>query len=118
MRSVQRQLQHGSYASSLSGTSLGKTEAPTFEHICACACPEFQQSSLNVSVHACRFDMLPMEGGKLGDYMNGPLDTQFGTMYMQAAPPLVKEDFYQQYQQPTFWPYCESLERCVVYRCV
>ena len=54
----------------------------------------------------------------MGDYMRGPIETQLGPMWMNSFPPLVKEDFYQQYHQPTFWPYCESLERCIVYRCV
>jgi hypothetical protein len=61
--------------------------------------------------------MVPYEGGKMGDYMVGPIDGELGPMFMLTAPPLVKQDFYQAYAQPTFWPYCESLERCVVYRC-
>ena len=45
-----------------------------------------------------------------------PLQSHFGNMTLQLYPPLIKQDFYQQYHQPTFWPYCESLEECVVYR--
>ena len=61
--------------------------------------------------------MLPFEGGKLNEVVRGPLDGPLGNVSMQLSPPLVKQDFYLQYGQPTFWPYCESLERCVVYRC-
>ena len=53
----------------------------------------------------------------MGEYMVGPIDGELGPMFMLTAPPLVKQDFFQAYAQPTFWPYCESLERCVVYRC-
>jgi hypothetical protein len=61
--------------------------------------------------------MLPFEGGKLNEVVQGPLPGPLGNVSMRLAPPLVKQDFYAQYGQPTFWPYCESLERCVVYRC-
>ena len=60
--------------------------------------------------------MRPFSGGELNQPIREPLHSHFGNMTLQLYPPLIKQDFYQQYHQPTFWPYCESLEECVVYR--
>jgi len=64
------------------------------------------------------FKMRAFRGGKLNEAVREPLHSQFGNLTIQLYPPLIKQDFYQQYMQPTFWPYCESLEECVVYRSV
>ena len=64
----------------------------------------------------CRFKMRSFKGGELNEPVRAPLHTHFGNMTLQLYPPLIKQDFYQQYHQPTFWPYCKSLEECVVYR--
>ena len=64
----------------------------------------------------CRFKMRPFLGGELDEPIRAPLHSHFGNMTLQLYPPLIKQDFYQQYHQPTFWPYCSSLEECVVYR--
>ena len=60
--------------------------------------------------------MRPFSGGELDQPIREPLPSHFGNMTLQLYPPLIKQDFYQQYHQPTFWPYCKSLEECVVYR--
>ena len=60
--------------------------------------------------------MRPFLGGELDEPIRAPLHSHFGNMTLQLYPPLIKQDFYQQYHQPTFWPYCSSLEECVVYR--
>jgi len=64
------------------------------------------------------FKMRAFRGGKLNEAVREPLHSHFGNLTIQLYPPLIKQDFYQQYMQPTFWPYCESLEECVVYRSV
>ena len=64
----------------------------------------------------CRFKMRPFLGGELDEPIRAPLHSHFGNVTLQLYPPLIKQDFYQQYHQPTFWPYCSSLEECVVYR--
>ena len=63
-----------------------------------------------------RFNMIPFEGGKLNKPLRGPIPGPLGNLTLQLFPPLYKENFYALYHQPTFWPYCESLERCIVYR--
>ena len=65
----------------------------------------------------CRFKMRAFKGGELDVPVREPLHSHFGNLTLQLYPPLIKQDFYQQYHQPTFWPYCKSLEECVVYRC-
>ncbi len=60
--------------------------------------------------------MRPFKGGELDEPVREPLHSHFGNLTLQLYPPLIKQDFYQQYHQPTFWPYCKSLEECVVYR--
>lgn len=60
--------------------------------------------------------MRPFLGGELDEAIRAPLHSHFGNVTLQLYPPLIKQDFYQQYHQPTFWPYCSSLEECVVYR--
>ncbi len=55
-------------------------------------------------------------GGELNEPIRAPLHSHFGNVTLQLYPPLIKQDFYQQYHQPTFWPYCSSLEECIVYR--
>lgn len=60
--------------------------------------------------------MRSFRGGELDEPVREPLHSHFGNVTLQLYPPLIKQDFYQQYHQPTFWPYCESLKECVVYR--
>lgn len=43
------------------------------------------------------------------------LDTPFGPLGLDAEPLLLKQDFHIRYAIPTYWPYCQSLSRCIVY---
>ncbi|CAL8471357.1 g10899 [Coccomyxa elongata] len=61
------------------------------------------------------FDMIPFSGGKMNTPLRAPVPGPLGNVTLQLFPPLYKENFYALYHQPTFWPYCESLERCIVY---
>jgi hypothetical protein len=60
--------------------------------------------------------MIPFEAGKYDKPIRKPIPGPLGNLTLQLFPPLYKEDFYALYKQKTFWPYCESLERCIVYR--
>lgn len=60
------------------------------------------------------FKMLKVQGGQL-DKVVSVVSTPIGDVHFQAQPPLFKTDFHRAYDIATNWPYCESLEKCVVY---
>lgn len=43
------------------------------------------------------------------------INTDLGAVGLSAAPQFILQDFHTAYGIPTIWPYCESVNKCLVY---
>lgn len=60
------------------------------------------------------FHMRPVQGGAI-DSPSTVIPTDLGDIQVDSDPSLYKFDLHSKYDIPTIWPYCESLESCLVY---